>query len=197
MWWARLLNVISGLLSGGAAPAAATSYESISTVTVGAGGSSSISFSSIPSTFKHLQIRYMARSTVANVADGYVSVRFNGDSTNGNYYFYHFLDGNGSSAAAAAGGTNTNIYGAICAGNNATASVFGAGVINILDYSSSNKYKVTRGLGGIDNNGSGVVRLSSGEWYNTAAVTDITLGANAFGNSFTQYSSFALYGIKG
>jgi hypothetical protein len=192
-----LLNVISGLLSGGAAAGGGTSYESIATVTVGSGGSSSISFSSIPSTFKHLQIRYMARSTVVNVADGYVSVRFNGDTTNGNYYFYHFLDGNGSSAAAAAGGTNTNIYGSVCAGNNATASVFGAGVIDILDYSSSNKYKVTRGLGGIDNNGSGVVRLASGEWYNTAAVTDITLGANAFGNSFTEYSKFALYGIKG
>ena len=191
-----MLNVISGLLAGGVA-ASTTSYESIQTVTVGSGGSSSISFSSIPATYKHLQIRYLARSTVANVADGYVSIRFNGDTTNGNYYFYHFLDGNGASAAAAAGGTNTIIYGGICAGNNATASVFGGGVIDILDYSSTNKYKVTRGLGGIDNNGSGVVRLASGNWFNTAAVTSITLGANAFANSFTEYSSFALYGIKG
>jgi hypothetical protein len=176
--------------------AVTSSYESIATVTVGSGGSSSISFSSIPSTFKHLQIRYLARSTVANVADGYVSIRFNGDTTNGNYYFYHFLDGNGSSAAAAAGGTNTISYGGVCAGNNATASVFGGGVIDVLDYQNTNKYKVTRGLGGIDNNGSGVIRLASGNWFNTSAINEITIGANAFGNSFTQYSQFALYGIK-
>ena len=174
-----------------------TAYESIQTVTVGSGGSSSISFTSIPSTYKHLQIRYLARSTVANVADGYVSLRFNGDTTNGNYYFFHFLDGNGSSAAAASGGTNTIVYGGVCAGNNATANVFGGGVIDVLDYQNTFKYKVTRGLGGIDNNGSGVMRLASGNWFNTAAINEITIGANAFGNSFTEYSQFALYGIKG
>jgi len=190
-------NGVFSSASASATPTVLTSYESIATVTVGSGGQSSISFSSIPATYKHLQIRYLARSTVANVADGYVSIRFNGDTTNGNYYFYHFLDGNGSSPSAAAGGTNTIIYGGVCAGNNATASVFGGGVIDVLDYQNTNKYKVTRGLGGIDNNGSGVVRLASGNWFNTAAVTSITLGANAFANSFTEYSSFALYGIKG
>jgi len=190
-----ILGILASQISGHLA--SPTSFDSIQTVTVGSGGSSSISFSSISSSYKHLQIRYLARTTVANVADGYVSIRFNGDTTNGNYYFYHFLAGDGASASAAAGGTNTNIYGGVCAGNSAASNVFGVGVIDILDYQNTNKYKVTRGLGGIDNNGAGSLRLASGEWYNTAAVTDITLGANAFGNNFTQYSSFALYGVKG
>ena len=169
----------------------------IDSVTVGSGGSSTISFTSIPGTYKHLQIRYTARSTVANVNDGYTSIRFNGDSTNGNYYFYHFLQGNGASVSAGAGGTNAIIYTGPCAGNSASANVFGSGVIDILDYTSTNKNKVARALGGMDNNGAGKVSLSSGFWINTAAVTSITLGANAFGNNFMEYSSFSLYGYMG
>lgn len=34
-----------------------TDYDSIATTTVGAGGAASITFSSIPSTYQHLQIR--------------------------------------------------------------------------------------------------------------------------------------------
>lgn len=173
------------------------SYESIATQTVGAGGASSVTFSSIPSTYKHLQIRYMARSTVSNVNDGYTSIRFNGDGTNGNYYFYHVLQGDGASVTAGAGGTNAIIYSGVTAGNNASANVFGVGVIDILDYTSTNKYKYPRALSGMDNNGAGKVSLSSGLWFNTAAITSITIGANAFGNNWTQYSTFALYGIKG
>jgi hypothetical protein len=180
-----ILGIMASQISGHLYDGPYGAYDSLATVTVPSGGVSSVSFTGIPSGYKHLQIRYLARSTVSNVADGYVSIRFNSDATNGNYYFYHFLEGNGSSASAAAGGTN-----------NATASVFGGGVIDILDYGSSNKYKVTRGLGGIDNNGSGVLRLASGEWYNTAPVTTVTIGANAFANNFTEYSSFALYGVK-
>jgi hypothetical protein len=191
-----ILGIIASANQQGRGGGPVGAYDALATVTVPSGGVSSVSFTGIPSGYKHLQIRYLARSTVSNVADGYVSIRFNSDATNGNYYFYHFLDGNGSSASAAAGGTNTIIYGGVCAGNTATASVFGGGVIDILDYASSSKYKVTRGLGGIDNNGSGVIRLASGEWYNTAPVTTVTIGANAFANNFTEYSSFALYGVR-
>ena len=190
-----ILGIIASAISGNLL--APSSYESIQTVTVGAGGSSSISFSSIPSTYKHLQIRYTARSTVANVNDGYTSIRFNGDATNGNYYFLHYLQGDGAGASSGALSTNTIIYTGVAAGNSASANVFGVGVIDILDYTSTNKYKVVRGLGGMDNNGAGKVSLVSGNWFNTAAVTSITIGANALGNDFMQYSSFGLYGIKG
>ena len=71
-----------------------SSYESVATVTVGAGGSSSISFTSIPSTYKHLQLRI---SGLAGAADAYLYL--NSDTTNSNYYM-HSLYGNGSSAQA-------------------------------------------------------------------------------------------------
>jgi len=193
MWWARLLNVISGLLSGGAAPAAATSYESIATTVVGAGGTSTVTFSSIPSTYKHLQLRVIARSSYTNVQD-YLGIAYNSDG--GANYANHGLYGDGSTASALGLAGQTENWIQRMAGDSATALVFGAAVIDILDYANTSKYKTERNLGGFDNNGSGRIYLASGLWQNTAAINriDITSGDGA---SILQYSSFALYGIKG
>ena len=65
--------------------------------------------------------------------------------------------------------------------------------MDILDYSNTNKNKTLRQLAGTDNNGNGVVGLSSGLWQSTAAVASIDITAIG---SFSQYTSFALYGIK-
>ena len=185
-----MLNVISGLLSGGAA-ASTNSYESISTVTVGSGGVSSITFSSIPSTYKHLEIRGIGQ---INTGTEYALLRFNSDS--GANYSIHYLNGNGTSATAGAG-TSTNqaamFYGM---GMPSTANVFGVGVCSILDYADTNKYKTVRSLDGFDANGSGGVELCSSSWRSTSAITSISLTPNS-SKTFTQYSQFALYGIKG
>ncbi|NCU72421.1 MAG: hypothetical protein EBY66_05360 [Candidatus Fonsibacter lacus] len=75
-----------------------------------------------------------------------------------------------------------------------SASVFGTTVVDILDYANTNKYKTFRSLMGIDNNGSGSIRLRSGLWMSTSAITAIKMTPSTSG-SFQQYSSFALYGI--
>jgi hypothetical protein len=192
-----LLNVISGLLSGAGAPASTTSYESIATITVGSGGSSSISFSSIPSTFKHLQVRYTARTNRANALDA-IDLKFNSDTSQGNYV-RHELDGNGSGVSASAGYPQAGNYPfwiSYVAGNNAGSNVFGAGVIDIFDYQNTNKYKTSRLLGGYDNNGSGYANLFGHLYMVTTAISSIQL-TSSLGSGFQQYSSFALYGIKG
>jgi hypothetical protein len=74
-------------------------------------------------------------------------------------------------------------------------NMFGAGVIDILDYADTNKYKTCRLLGGQDLNGGGRVYSMSSNWQKTAAITQIDLSFET-GNCM-QYSSFALYGIKG
>ena len=79
---------------------------------------------------------------------------------------------------------------------NSGANMFGSGVIDILDYANTNKYKTVRTLSGDDKNGSGYVVFGSGLWQNTNAVSTITL-TNHGATNFQQYSSFALYGIKG
>ena len=169
------------------------SYESIASVTVGAGGASTISFSSIPSTFKHLQLRGIARDTRA-VTFNNIYLSMNGDA--GSNYAYHMLAGDGSTASADAGTSGTILVASSSPGTSASASIFGTSVTDILDYTNTNKNKVTRTLTGLDLNGSGNIRLWSGLWINTAAITSLTL-TPASGSNFVQYSSFALYGIKG
>jgi hypothetical protein len=186
MWWAQLLNQIAAIHGTGVA-ASTNSYESIATVTVGSGGTGSISFSSIPSTYKHLQIRAL----VANNNVGYGALtRLNSDTTGSNYNT-HRLQGNGS--AAAAGYDSSDAYPIYYTGG---SSGYAGAVLDILDYADTNKYTTMRALGGYDTNGAGYVYLGSALWKNTAAVNAITMVAPA-SSLFLQYSSFALYGIKG
>jgi hypothetical protein len=187
---------ILGILASGRQPALnASSYASIATTTVGSGGAASVSFTSIPSTYTHLQIRAIARTDRATVVSGdWMKITFNGDS--GSNYAFHQLRGDGASATAAASSSIGFMEVERAAGAASTASGFGAIVFDLLDYANTSKYKTQRTLGGYDNNGAGVVGLYSGVWMNTNAVTSITLISGG-GSNFVQYSSFALYGIRG
>ena len=188
------MSPILGIYASSMQPALnATSYESIATVTVGAGGSSSISFSSIPSTYKHLQLRYIARSSAAVTEDS-VTLRFNSDS--GSNYSYHWLYGNGSSAQAAGYATKTLIYPFSVPGASFLASAYQATIIDILDYADTNKYKTMRELMGYtDNSTGGKLVFASGLWQSTSAINAISLVADS--GNWAQYSQFALFGIKG
>ena len=179
-----MLNVISGLLSGAGAPASTTSYESIATST---GGGASITFSSIPSTFKTLQIRGIASTG----AGGYIKVTFNGDT--GANYSWHEIYANGSTVTAAGGGSKNFIIADEVL--TATASVYGAFVMDVIDYANTSKNKTLRNLGGQDSNGSGYMVPTSGAWFNTAAITSITI--TPVSGTFASNTHIALYGIKG
>ena len=193
------MSPILGIIASAQQPAQfATSFDSIATVTVGSGGSSSISFTSIPSTYKHLQIRYIARDDRTGSGGDYLKITFNSD-TNANYSS-HMLYGNGSAAGATADTSVSNMtIGRIpTAGHN--ASIFGVGVLDLLDYADTNKYKTLRLLSGYDTNNTGTepgyLPFNSGSWRSTSAVTTITIAPNV-GTNFVQYSHFALYGVKG
>ena len=185
-----ILGIYASQISG---HLSTNNFSSIATVTVGSGGSSSISFTSIPSTYTHLQIRALTR-TNASGSTSWQSMRFN-SSTSG--YYDHYLGGNGSTASAGAEALSDRINFGETAGNGATSGMFGVGVIDILDYANINKNKTVRFLDGYDLNGSGAVYLRSGLWQSTSAITQIDIAPQNFGGTaFTQYSSFALYGVK-
>jgi hypothetical protein len=173
-------------------------YDSISTVTVGSGGSSTISFASIPSTYQHLQLRMIGRTNRSSTVDA-MSLRFNGVST-GSAYAWHDMIGAGTGgggdpfAEALASQNEIKFYRAT--GATAASSIFGVVVIDMLDYANTNKNKTVRYLGGQDQNGSGEIILGSGLWTSTNAINQIDI-TSFTGNSFVQYSQFALYGIKG
>jgi hypothetical protein len=170
-------------------------YESIATVTVGSGGASTISFTSIPSTYQHLQIRGIARTTASQDRES-LKLTFNSDT--GSNYARHSLWGSGSAASAFGEASTAFILLTDFAAATATASIFGSAVTDVLDYKNTNKYTTVRSLGGVDLNAAVTVfdGLNSGLWMNTAAVSSITLTPFS-GSNFVQYSSFALYGIKG
>jgi hypothetical protein len=177
-----------GVFPGGA-------LESIATVTVGSGGAANIEFASIPGGFQHLQIRVVARSTHNSGTAGagnYMNVQFNSDT--GSNYSYHNLSGNGASASAAGLSSQTAIYFQRIAHASESTSVFGVGIIDILDYAAASKNRTVRMLGGVDNNGGGRVDLTSGAWLSTNAITSVKLTPQTA--DFAQYTTAALYGVR-
>jgi hypothetical protein len=184
-----LLNQIAAIHGIGTPPAAPNSYESIATVNVGSGGSSSIDFTSIPSTYKHLQVRWFARDAASGLA--YARMRFNSDT--GSNYAYHTLFGDGASVGTDTGINQTSGVAGLEGGS---ANVFAANILDIFDYANTNKFKTTRVINGVDVNGAGgYVEFTSSLWRSTSAISSINISTQA--SSFPQYSQFALYGIKG
>lgn len=195
--------IIPGILSSGTS-GHNSSFESISTVTVGSGGASSITFSSIPSTFTHLQLRMNAQSNrgTYNIDE----ILLNMDSTTLQLCDTHDLrsnyqaNGTVNSTFVGGAGSDYSLYNFGALGTS-TGGQFAGAVIDILDYTNTNKYKTFRCLSGVDTNGllsgyCGFVRFSSGLWRSTSAVSLIKIYPQ-YGTLFTNYSHFALYGVKG
>lgn len=163
-----------------------SSFESIATITPS--GTNSVTFSSIPSTWTHLQVRF---NGVSSSAAGSWYMRFNGDS--GANYTNHWLAGSGSAASAGGNTGRYSIAGLITKGGVATYP--SVGIIDVLDYTSTTENKVGRYFAGADNNSTGgSIELTSGVWLNTSAITSLTLYYDYTLNSGT---TIALYGIKG
>ena len=169
------------------------SFESIATYVVGSTAQTSITFSGIPSTYKHLQLRSIVRSSTGASPENLAYMQFNSDT--GTNYSDHFLLGTGAVTAANADVNSVKMPVVESSNSGTLANVFGATVLDILDYADTNKYKTVKSICGTDANGSGNIFLTSGSWRNTAAISTITIIPEKV--SFVQYSSFALYGIKG
>lgn len=181
------LGVLAAAGAGGG-----TAFESIQTVTA-SGGETSLSFSSIPQTYKSLQIRYIAKDTFSGSA-GYnaftVSVNTN------NTWNTHYLYGNG--ATVTAGNLGAGIIFDVPNSGSGLTNIYGTGIIDLIDYSSTTKNKTLRAFTGLDTNSSspaGRVYLLSLGRFDTSAITSITF--NAGDTAWAAGTKFALYGIKG
>lgn len=175
--------MLLGTIASHGAGARSGDFDSIATA-VGTGSSGTITFSSIPATYRHLQIRYYGFTS------GSADIVMKVNSTNG--VITHGLVGNGASASS---GSNTNTASGLYIGDfGFSSSNPTSGVIDLLDYADTNKNKTMRSLGGRDENGSGRVYLYSGLFDTTSAVDSITF--TALTANFTTTTIFALYGIK-
>ena len=164
-------------------PAYTTAFESIATTTVSS-ATPSVTFSSIPQTYTHLQIRAFSFNST------WVIIQPNGSTPVISQALY------GTGAAATANSYTTN-YNGIIVNNSAVSTAGSAAIVDILDYTNTNKTKTIRSLSGSDgNNTSGQVWFISTLYNSTSAITSITIAGQGGGN-LQQYSHFALYGIKG
>ena len=175
---------ISGHLSTG-------NFFLISSVTA-TGSETTLSFSSIPSTYKSLQIRGIAMAVNATYTRNW-NMTFNSDT--GTNYAYHYLLGNGSTASAGGGATNANTLSGLSVAGSSLANTPAPMIIDIIDYANTNKNKTVKSLTGVNNNGGGAqeVTISSGLWMSTAAITSIQLVINGV---YAAGSKFTLYGVS-
>jgi hypothetical protein len=182
-----------GILSAAGAAAAPTgAYELIQTFTVGT-AAADITFSSLgtySSTYKHLQLRIVARSTRA-AADDAIVIQLNGDT--GANYAWHQVLGNGSSVSS----TNATSVAVprlgVVPANSATANDFGALVVDLLDPYSTTKNKTIRSFVGF---ASTWIALHSVLHMSTSAISSIRL-LSGFSGNIAVGSRLSLYGIRG
>jgi hypothetical protein len=182
-----------GILASSGAGVPTGDYELISS-TILTGNQASVTFSNLgdyTSTYKHLQIRWVARSSVGSF-DDYILINFNGDTS---ARWFHVLGGSGSSVSS--GGQSLsggNYAGGIMGSHSGGDNIFGAAVVDILDWTAT-KNRTTRSLVGAMRPSFNNVSLASSLFDSTAAITSIALRTPA--SVFVAGSRFSLYGIKG
>lgn len=170
-------------------------FINIATTTVGSGGASDITFSSIPSTYTDLQLLLSLRTSTATYQIDQIKLRFNG-STASNYSYKDIV---ASSAGATAQSNSSTDYWQFgyAPRPQATASTFGNTSLYIPNYtSSSNKSGFSISIAAT--NGTGdywYMRQSAGLWSVTSAITSIAIYSGDSGG-FAQYSTATLYGIN-
>jgi len=163
---------------------------------------SSVTFTGIPSTYSHLEIRWSAQSSRPTFSIDDLIVRVgNGSIDTGNNYSIHQMIGTGTNPVTS--NNNTTIGYAQIQGvvGTTVANTYGVGVSTILDYANTNKFKTTRTIALNDTNGqasgfNGWINLASFAWRNTAAINTIQF-SNGSGANFTTGTRFSIYGIKG
>jgi hypothetical protein len=161
--------------------AAGTTYVPIATQTLGS-AASSVTFSSIPSTYTDLVLVSNVKNTTSNA---YGKFQFNSDT--GTNYSTTWLEGisGGASTGRAANDSSGYVY----YNSGAATYNFSTNITQIMNYSNATTYKtvITR------YSNQGQVGSYVNSWQNTSAISSITL--NSFTENFQAGSTFTLYGI--
>ena len=164
-------------------------YVLINSYTVGAGNTSSVTFSSIPATYTDLKLVYSVRNTTGL---DHLQVAFNGSTST---YTLRSLRGNGSAAQSFIGSSDYGVPAALEAGYESNdANIFNNGEIYIPNYTSANAKSASMDVVQEANATTAYMVLNAGLWSGTGAITSIVFTGQSY--NFVQYSTFYLYGIK-
>lgn len=172
----------------------ANTYTLIASSIVGSGGAANIEFTSIPATYTDLNLVFSLRSS--NQAGGgaaydYATLLINNDATN--FSYKQLFTENSSTLTSNSG---TGVFYPWANSSVSTASIFSSSSIYIPNYAGSNNKSLSLDSG-IENNSSTVnlLLMTAGLWASSSAITSLKLVAST-SNTFVQYSTAYLYGIK-
>jgi hypothetical protein len=157
-------------------------YAALATVTLG-GSDASITFASIPSTYRDL-VLVINGNTTGNADFG---LRFNSDS--GANYSFVYMGGNGSGTSSGSNGSETQVVLDAYFWRSSERSTV---VAQIMDYSATDKHKTVLSRNNVA--GGGVDAFAS-RWANTAAITSVEVRVSTGGQSFATGTTLSIYGI--
>jgi hypothetical protein len=165
-------------------------FTLIASSTVGAGGATDITFSSIPSTYTDLCLQLSMRNSRGGTLVQEALITFNGNTSG---YSERIARGDGSVAISTSGsGANFNLNG--FPGGGVTSNTFGNATIYIPNYAGSNNKSMSAEFVTENNGTNAYAYMNAMLWGNTSAITSINLAA---GSTYTwlQHSTAYLYGI--
>lgn len=188
----QVSSLLSGSLSTPSAklPFDESAYEFINGYFLAA-DTATLTFSSIPSTYKSLIIRSTGRTT-GGQTDTYV--RFNSDSSS--IYADHLLTGNPPNVNAFDRTGTTSIRSCcLLAPASQPSSNYGMGYMVITDYASTSIFKAVKSYAGYAGSiTGGEIQWFDGVYRSTSAINTILLTPGE--GNFVAGSRFNLYGVK-
>lgn len=160
-------------------------FNLINSVTVGAGGASTMAFTSIPSTYTDLLIKVSAKGATVQEA-GDLLLTLNGSTSNfATQRLFTFQ-------TTVYADTQSNFVGQV-PGSKVTANTFGSAEIYIANYAAGIHKSIAGDSSVETNSADGLEYIGTTRWSDTSTVTSISLSNNA--GNFVQYSTAYLYGI--
>ena len=162
--------------------------ELIERITVGAGGASSIEFTSIPQDGVSLVLMFSGRGTIASVSR-FINVLLNGDE-DGNYNYMR-LRGDGSAFTSASSATKYRLEIGLMPGDSATANTFGSCQTHIANYTSSTIKSVSTDVVTENNATEAYANLVANTW-DGPAITSINISTSG---NIAEHSTASLYKV--
>ena len=163
----------------------------IASNTVGSGGVSSVTFSSIPATYTDLKVVLSTRHNAGSGNWNEFVLGYNGGTSAGGW---RALFGSGSAASSTSDGSTS--YAGESATSNNTANTFANTEIYIPNYmnTASTKYFSVNSV--TESNATSAIALMSASYMTGTSAGISSLTFTPTSGSFVQYSTFYIYGIS-
>jgi hypothetical protein len=185
--------MLLGILNSQAAGGVDSSFDLLATTTLNS-SSASVTLSNLTSyaaDYKHLQIRFTARTNYASWNDN-LRIRING-ATSG--YTYHYMEGTGGNVQSSRNLNQSFFTLETGIAGDRGGDEFSSTVLDVLDFASNNKKTTIKSFGQVVSSVGSRVNIHS-LLYNTTSAVDTMLFYPSNGTAFTANSRFSIYGVK-